>query len=148
MKNETEFAVHPLSTTRRVSRANRNRRLQGRSWVYFAQLGENGPIKIGQSRQVPSRLQALQTAHHEAVRLLGTIPETDIPEPVLHDRFARHRIKGEWFKPAQEILDLAAAGDAIYRNGYVNIVPDDLADELAIIFSVRSVFPLPAREDH
>lgn len=102
-----------------VARANRNQRMAGRSWVYFAQAGEGGPIKIGQSRQVHVRIRALAAAHHAEVRLLGQIPETVITERLLLGIFGKHCIRGEWFEPVPELVELAAAAAAIYSDGYI-----------------------------
>lgn len=108
-----------------ASRANRNQRLGGRAWVYFAQRAD-GPVKIGFSRQVSQRIKALGTSCPEGVALLGTIADSDATEKDVHARFAKHRIKGEWFQPAPEILELAEAGKAIYANGYVAEIPAEL----------------------
>jgi len=39
------------------------------SGVYFIQRGEDGPIKIGWSNSVRTRLATLQTAHHERLHM-------------------------------------------------------------------------------
>lgn len=112
-----------------VARANRNQKMHGRSWVYFAQAGEGGPVKIGQSRQVDVRIRALAAANAREVTLLGTIPETVIPESYLLSCFGRHRLRGEWFMPVAELLALAEAGRRIYEAGYTACPAD--ADEEA-----------------
>jgi hypothetical protein len=136
--NEAAVADHQRTTRPRVTRANRNQKMKGRSWVYFAQLA-SGPVKIGQSRQVPQRMKALQTAHHEEVRLIGLLPEQDVTEHEVQSKFARFRIRGEWFSPAPQILELAAAGLTIYANGYVHIIPDEHAEQFGIVLSARPV---------
>jgi Meiotically up-regulated gene 113 len=68
--------------------------------VYFAQAGKSGPIKIGTARDVWTRLASLQTGSAATLHLLGVVPGGLADEKVLHQRFARHRIRGEWFKPA------------------------------------------------
>lgn len=113
--------------------ANRNVRLGGRSWVYFAQRGTLGPVKIGRTRQLSSRITALQSVCPEEVALLGQLPETDIAEARLHAEFRRHRIRGEWFHPAPEILELAAAGKRIYAAGYCHEIPDPLTEDWLLI---------------
>lgn len=74
------------------------------TFVYFAQRGENGPIKIGVSGGVKARVSALQTAVAEPVRLLASIEGTRRDEEELHFRFQAHRLKGEWFRPVPELL--------------------------------------------
>lgn len=122
---------------RRVARANRNQKMQGRSWVYFAQAGEGGPVKIGQSRQVGVRIRALAAGNAAEVKLLGTIPETDVTEAFLLDCFAPHRLRGEWHKPVPELLELADAGRRIYEAGYVVCAADKDADAWDIIDRYR-----------
>lgn len=67
-------------------------------WVYFIQAGKNGAVKIGWTRQPDRRFRALQTSQHSQLRFLGVIPGDRTLERQLHQRFAVHRMKGEWFK--------------------------------------------------
>lgn len=72
--------------------------------VYFIQVGENGPIKIGITFSVRKRLSNLQTSVHEKLRCLAWCPGGEHTEEMLHERFWHLRISGEWFKPDQAIL--------------------------------------------
>jgi hypothetical protein len=76
--------------------------------VYFIQRDENGPIKIGTARKPQSRLAILQTGSDAHLYLLHHIPGWKKTERALHLRFSRYRLTGEWFSPAQEILDFIA----------------------------------------
>lgn len=128
----------------RVARANRNKQKAGRSWVYFAQAGDNGPIKIGQTRDVHTRIRALRAMHYEEVRLIGVIPETFIPEGRLHIEFDKHRIRGEWFRPDPEILAVAAAGQAVFGAGYVHTIPDELRAEYVTLMPFNLLARCPS----
>ena len=75
--------------------------------VYFVQIQDHGPIKIGTTRNVRDRLRGLQTSHPYQLRLLGVMPGRHAEEAGLHVRFARHHISGEWFHPDFEIVSLA-----------------------------------------
>lgn len=75
------------------------------SSVYFIQAGVGGPIKVGVSVDPISRMAQMQTGMPETLRLLAFIPGTRDDERKLHDRLARHRIRGEWFHPHQDVLD-------------------------------------------
>lgn len=65
---------------------------------------ESGPIKIGVSVDPAKRLKGLQTGYPEKLSLLAVIRGQAYREPEYHDRFAAHRLHGEWFSPAPEIL--------------------------------------------
>lgn len=83
---------------------------RGEGCIYFIRCGENGPIKIGfTAKPVAARLEELQTAHHEALCVMGDVPGTVATERILHARFAHLRIRGEWFSPGSDLLaDIAA----------------------------------------
>lgn len=73
-------------------------------FIYFAQCGDDGPIKIGYSSDPTLRAGTLQTAHHEELRLLCTLPGDTEDEARLHRRFKRSRIRGEWFRPSPSLV--------------------------------------------
>lgn len=77
--------------------------------VYFIQQGKSGPIKIGWSRNVRSRLAALQTATHERLHLLLVLAGKPEDERRLHAWFAHDRQGGEWFRPDGEVRAFIAA---------------------------------------
>lgn len=127
--------------TRRVSRANRNQKLQGRSWVYFAQERASGLVKIGQTRQLQRRICVLNSATAGGVDLIGSIPETDVTERAIHNLLSGHRERGEWFRPHDDVIRLAQAGDAIYRQGFRRDIPEDLQDHWMLISCARLGVP-------
>lgn len=80
------------------------------SVVYFVQAGPDGPIKIGLTTSLDSRLRALQTGSPRRLTLLHTEPGGRDRELALHRRWALHRLRGdgEWFAPAPAILNYIA----------------------------------------
>jgi hypothetical protein len=68
--------------------------------VYFAQDPVSTDIKIGFSKNVRSRLGGLG----RPVRLLATLEGNREVESAIHHRFRLARIRGEWFRPAPELL--------------------------------------------
>ena len=76
--------------------------------VYFIQSSD-GRIKIGVSNHPEKRLASLQTGHAGELRLLATTPGDYRVERDWHARFAIHRLRGEWFYPAADLLEAIAA---------------------------------------
>lgn len=75
--------------------------------VYLLQQGDAGPVKIGSTASLRQRLSALQTASPVPLRVLALLPGGQDEERALHARFTEHRLRGEWYEPAAEILDFA-----------------------------------------
>jgi hypothetical protein len=78
------------------------------TWVYFAQRGEDGPIKIGMSKHPISRVKDLGAASAEGLRLLGVVPGGRRQEVELHTMFSGARLNGEWFRPVLHLKDYIA----------------------------------------
>lgn len=71
-------------------------------YTYFVQRG--AAIKIGHSGFPKGRIMALQCAFPETLEVLAIIPNSIIDEPSAHRKFAHLRLRGEWFRPAPELL--------------------------------------------
>lgn len=80
--------------------------LERSGWVYFAQRGASGPIKIGTAENVVSRLSQLQTGSPEQLRLLLRIRGGYAVERMIHTQLREHRIRGEWFNAARDVIGL------------------------------------------
>ncbi len=74
------------------------------TYVYFIQVGTGGPIKIGFSQDPTQRLASIQHHHPTELRLLAIMSGGLAEELELHRRFAPHRLRGEWFAPAHELV--------------------------------------------
>lgn len=74
----------------------------GEGWCYFIG-GEDGPVKIGFSRFVEGRLKDM--CFHSPIKLLilATVAGGRGQETAYHDKFAAHRLHGEWFERCPEI---------------------------------------------
>lgn len=73
--------------------------------VYMVRAGENGPVKIGFTRNdMAERLAALQANNHERLTILRTFAGGRMEELRLHRRFAQHHIHGEWFAFTEDML--------------------------------------------
>ena len=68
--------------------------------IYFIQMDNDGPIKIGRADSIPRRIAGLQVGNPTKLKLLGVMPE----EKDLHHEFADIGLRGEWFKPDERLL--------------------------------------------
>lgn len=95
-----------MITARHWREAREARRAQREPrWIYFAQVGADGPIKIGVSGNPWSRVAEMQTACPWELRLLAWRPGEAPDERALHQKLAQFRMRGEWFEPSTEVLE-------------------------------------------
>lgn len=73
-------------------------------YIYFIQEEADGPIKIGVAKQPADRIKQLQGANPRQLFLRGVKTGFVRDERALHKKLAASRIRGEWFKPAPEVL--------------------------------------------
>jgi hypothetical protein len=72
--------------------------------VYFVRKGSSGPVKIGKTTSMKSRLSQLKTASDEPLEVLATINGYTNEEKELHSKFSHIRLEGEWFKSEPSLL--------------------------------------------
>jgi hypothetical protein len=85
------------------------RRAKAPGQVYFLLARKGGAVKIGFSAKGVSRINDLQIAHHEPLKLVALIRGSRAKEAALHKKFAQYRIRGEWFRYAGEVKDFVVA---------------------------------------
>ncbi len=90
-------------TPAEIEARDRNAAKRAAQVVYFIQEKARGSIKIGISESPQERLAMLKTGSAHELVLLGVMQGGMKKEAELHERFAAHRISGEWFNVA--ILD-------------------------------------------
>ena len=87
--------------------------------TYFIRRGNDGPIKIGRTSWIESRLSSIQNGSAEKLTVVCAV-EADI-ERACHQKFAHLRLNGEWFKPDVELLEfiegLRSSGNYRESNG-------------------------------
>jgi hypothetical protein len=71
--------------------------------VYMIRAGEDGPVKIGKAVDPIERMAVLQTYHFLTLHIMRVFEGGEVEERALHQRFARLRIRGEWFAFAPEL---------------------------------------------
>lgn len=71
--------------------------------IYFIRSAA-GPVKIGRARRIEFRLRELRLSSPVALDIAATVEGPPDLERQYHHKFAAHRLHGEWFTPAPEIL--------------------------------------------
>lgn len=90
-------------------------------FIYFVRAGQTNTVKIGYATDVEKRLSNLQCASHHELRLIGHLPGSRDDEAGWHQRFAKERIRGEWFKLSARLRE--GINDlALQRCGYVSYI--------------------------
>jgi hypothetical protein len=74
----------------------------GDTLTYFMQSSKGGPVKIGKSSSFEQRLRTIAAVNPEGVVVLGVIHGD--AEAILHAKFRKQRLRGEWFFPSQKLL--------------------------------------------
>lgn len=75
---------------------------QRKLFVYFIRNGNT--IKIGHSHAPNKRMKDMQTSCHAKLEMLAITDGGRMREKVLHKKFAKLRLSGEWFTLAPEII--------------------------------------------
>ena len=88
--------------------------------VYFIQVDDDGPIKIGKANDVKKRLGGLQVAHHKELHVLHIVDtESESAAMALEkeyqQKFEPFKIRGEWFYPHLDILDFIDKAPLTWR---------------------------------
>lgn len=73
--------------------------------IYFAQIGEGGPIKIGYSADPQRRMVQLRRHYGQPMIILSVIDGDMRAESEIHRRFRDCRIGGEQFRPTSDLLE-------------------------------------------
>lgn len=77
--------------------------LKGKGHVYFVMGVRTNLVKIGFSQDAFRRIRSVAQGCSESINADLVILGTRADEKALHKRFAKHRVKGEWFEDCDEI---------------------------------------------
>lgn len=75
-----------------------------RGYIYFATAGDH--VKIGFARDIDNRITSLRTGNHQDISLEESFASYFEAEKMIHRRFAKNRVRGEWFNRTSEIEEL------------------------------------------
>lgn len=115
--------------------------------VYFLRAATLGLVKIGCSGNASVRIEDLRGLNADELILMGRIntPKFREAESVLHDIFAKHRVRGEWFKITADDVDFAMrywdrikdSSDILDRHSTLPVDREKLytVQEIAVMFA-------------
>jgi len=75
-------------------------------YVYFMLAVGTEKIKIGVAGDVELRLSNLQVGSPYKLLLLVSFPGNELLEKILHNLLKPYKVRGEWFKMDDEVLDV------------------------------------------
>lgn len=78
-----------------------------KEYVYFLRNPTNGLVKIGTSRDLYGRIQALRAEHGAKLELIGYFHGGEIIENEMHKKFLHLNFQREWFHSTTELIDYA-----------------------------------------
>ena len=83
---------------------------QSHGEVYFIGARRiDAPVKIGfTTGRIEWRLKSIQREHDEPIEVLASFDGTVVDEGRLHMRFAKARLRGEWFTKTPELQKIIA----------------------------------------
>jgi len=115
--------------------------------IYFIRGKESGNIKIGYSADPEQRKSNLQTANYEELEFIGIMDGSIEDEAKIQEMFSTFNIRGEWYRPAQEVVAFAKKNAVKskeriitnFGNGYFRItLPEPMKYSMTFFLSVRS----------
>ncbi len=74
--------------------------------VYFLAAGRY--VKIGHTKSLRVRFETLKSGCPLVIAMLGSFPGTSEAEARIHRKFAHLRVRREWFRATDELMDFAA----------------------------------------
>jgi hypothetical protein len=87
-------------------KARKRRRPRRRTSFIYAVRAEDGAIKLGYTIDVERRRREFCKLDRGHVEVLGSTVGTMTEEQAIHRRLQAHRIEGEWYRPAAEVLEV------------------------------------------
>jgi hypothetical protein len=75
--------------------------------IYFLHNPAAAAIKIGFSQRAMKRIRTHRFNHLEPLYLIGITAGNRVNERAIHSMLMEHRLRGEWFKTAPEVVQLA-----------------------------------------
>lgn len=105
--------------------------------IYFIQQGNDGPIKIGITWDVKKRFDHMKTFSPHPLRILAIINGDSKKERLLHQKFKKEWLQGEWFKSSERLMQFIQTLEKnktteIEMDGEKLLAPFDMAEFIKI----------------
>ena len=108
--------------------------------IYFIQDTVTKAVKIGHGVNPEKRLEQCQVGNANALTMIGVLEGGRPEERLLHQRFASHRMRGEWFRGDDKLLSAIRAMpikeisfmEWVFRQSGRGDLIGDLSEDLSI----------------
>jgi hypothetical protein len=90
--------------------------------IYFIHDEQAGAIKIGKADNPRKRLVELQVGCASRLVLLAMIPGGDADEGRLHRQFRHLKVRGEWFRADDDLMEFAGTIEAKKMGPFLELV--------------------------
>lgn len=93
--------------------------------LYFVEATDVCAVRIGCAKDPIGRLRILQAWTFHPLKMIATVPGGYIAEAYLHFKYRHHIIRGEWFRPRGDFLEMM---DRAQATGLICGLPQDVPD--------------------
>ena len=114
-------SIDRLVAKRESAKQQLEQKAREQSIVYFVQMAHAKHVKIGVAINLKQRLETLQCANPEPLKVLATAPGGRQQEERLHRHLAEWRLTGEWFlwnEHTRQAVAMARAGSTCSEIAY------------------------------
>lgn len=107
--------------------------------IYFIQARDGGPIKIGTTIRLATRLKELAKDSGVELRVLAVVEGNRDVEQSFHARFSHLRAVGEWFEPGDDLIGFIVAEGREWDGSDEALAPRPERLHMDVIESARIV---------
>src|SRR5687768_8375875 len=108
--------------------------------IYFVQeVGGERLVKIGFSDLPDRRVITVKSKHSQDVDVLAVIDGGRPVERMLHKQLEADRVRGEWFRPTDSVLQIVKSAQAVMlpkKRGSADVEYDETAEDMRIAFEL------------
>lgn len=102
-------------------------------FVYFAQAGDGGPIKIGTSRRVAHDLNRIQSEIPFTLNTLKVVDGGRTLESKLHKALSDYHIRSDWYEPSGPLMSLVSSFEDQSHKLGLTTIPVKVEDDQSVV---------------